>query len=475
MLQRPSIIALFVAFILGFVTQTQAQLLVKTQTFYGSKAMNKARRDLGVSLVNKPNGVIYRLRIEQNYPDLHRPQQMEGWEAPISVATEDGYMMLLHKEEGFYAHKYWCLLYDKEQKLIHAFDLCAIGDQSDCEITDIRYNQKQLIWNFSCITYASSLNNKCNRLFCFDVEKEQLLWKSQYLTSRDIFTFDDDYIYSGYGFTDEPDFVYLIDRKNGLTLTQCAVESAPQYMELTREGLFVQDYRDNGYLFRVIDGAAIKVTGDNVRLREGPSTHATIYSYNRQKPTYPVNGDVFEQLGESGDFNKVKVNGKSLYISKQFSAPYVLPHFDTSNQPKAGVKAWIGRDENNEVYFEVYDMDKFTEAVELLPEESNDLECNQVYNVSIGSPLACGVFLSPCREYGSVLFILSEDGRLFGLDMLEATADDGTPLQAIEFPMGKFAVRSLEATQKNGVTTVWAVNSEGNKKKVDSSRLQQYK
>lgn len=450
----------------------QAQTLIKTHTYYGTSSKNAAKQRLGVSLANKPNGVIHRSRVKQDYPDLQRPSSLADCEAPISESTHDGYIMLLHREIDPFNHQYWCLIYDQNKSLIRTIDLCAEGGQNNCEITDIRYDNRQVIWNFSCITNASRLNSLCNQLFCYDLNEKRLLWKSAYLTSRDVFTLDDHYIYSGYGFTDEPDFVYLIDRQSGQIITQCPIESAPCYMELTDEGLFVEDYRENGYLFKISDSNATQVTGETVRLREGPSTDAPIYSANGNGATYPLKGDIFESLGTKGDFNVIRFNDKQLYISKRFSRINMVRQNLTTELQSAGVRAWINKNEGNFANFEVFNMGQFTNAVELMPDESNDLSTGYTYRVYIDEKaIASGVFLSPCGEYGVVLFILAADGRLFALDMLEATADDGTPLQAIEIPMGNFSSITLESNQKNGSWSVWAIDINDHRKKVSVSNL----
>lgn len=61
----------------------------------------------------------------------------------------------------------------------------------------------------------------------------------------------------------------------------------------------------------------VKVMGENVRLRLGPSTTAGIYSFE-SIPIYPEKGDILPMLGQEGDWYKVRYNGQELYISKRF-------------------------------------------------------------------------------------------------------------------------------------------------------------
>lgn len=62
---------------------------------------------------------------------------------------------------------------------------------------------------------------------------------------------------------------------------------------------------------------SVKVMGENVRLRLGPSTTAAIYSFE-SIPIYPDKGDILPMLGQEGDWYKVRFNGQELYISKRF-------------------------------------------------------------------------------------------------------------------------------------------------------------
>ena len=406
---------------LAATTTLDAQALVKVQTYRGEKPYQELR----ITNVNKPNGNIYRLRVEQNYPDLPRPERYRDWKSNISVKIDGGYMMLVQNERSYYDYDIVCLFYNGEQRLVKELDLCALADKHDCEVCDIRYDNGQLFYNLSCITYSSSLNGLCNKLYCVDVEQGRLLWSSRYLTSRDIFTLDDRYVYTGYGFTDEPDFIYLLDRSTGIVLTECPISSAHEYMQLTPEGLYVEDYNNQGYLFRVVEGNAVKVTGTGVRLRRGPSTSAEIYRNASGATVYPYYGDVLESWGEEGDFNKVRFDNQWLYISKLYTTANVMPRYDSQVLRQAGVRAWTGR-EDDVVHLEVYDQRQFRQLVGLSATDPCALQQGRVYDLRVDSPLASCVFLSRYGRSGLALFVLSEDQRLFVCDLSSAAIDEGS-------------------------------------------------
>lgn len=66
-------------------------------------------------------------------------------------------------------------------------------------------------------------------------------------------------------------------------------------------------------------GDYVKVTGTHVRLRHSASLQGKIYSNANGVPIYPDKGALLQYTGERGDFYQVNYQGRTLYISKQFS------------------------------------------------------------------------------------------------------------------------------------------------------------
>jgi hypothetical protein len=77
------------------------------------------------------------------------------------------------------------------------------------------------------------------------------LWRSQPLVcNANNFVIINDVIICGYGFTAEPDFLYLIDKTTGEILQQIKVKTAPEYLIQKDNKLYVRTY-DRDYLFEV--------------------------------------------------------------------------------------------------------------------------------------------------------------------------------------------------------------------------------
>ncbi len=60
-------------------------------------------------------------------------------------------------------------------------------------------------------------------------------------------------IVSGYGFTAEDDFLYLLDRRTGKVLDRLPVPSAPEVIKLRGDRLYVRTY-DRQVVGRIVRG-----------------------------------------------------------------------------------------------------------------------------------------------------------------------------------------------------------------------------
>jgi hypothetical protein len=85
-----------------------------------------------------------------------------------------------------------------------------------------------------------------------DLETSRPLWRSPALVANArTFVVTGDLIVSGYGFTAEPDFLYLLDRRTGKVLDRLAVPSAPEVIKLRGDRLHVRTY-DRQIVARIV-------------------------------------------------------------------------------------------------------------------------------------------------------------------------------------------------------------------------------
>ncbi|MEZ4452016.1 MAG: hypothetical protein R3B09_21310 [Nannocystaceae bacterium] len=98
-------------------------------------------------------------------------------------------------------------------------------------------------------TYAASSKGHNAYLSAIDLATSELLWRSEPLVANALsFVIRGPAIITGYGFTAEPDFMYVVDRRDGATASKVPVKSGPD-MILEKDGqLFVRTY-DRDYVF----------------------------------------------------------------------------------------------------------------------------------------------------------------------------------------------------------------------------------
>jgi hypothetical protein len=99
--------------------------------------------------------------------------------------------------------------------------------------------------------YASEIGGKTGYLAALDAKTGKLLWQAGARVANCYnLAVNDDCIVCGYGFTREPDHLFVIDKKTGRTLQKLAVKSAPEHLSIEGDQLFVRCY-DTDYVFKV--------------------------------------------------------------------------------------------------------------------------------------------------------------------------------------------------------------------------------
>ncbi|MBD3370162.1 hypothetical protein GF402_07355 [Candidatus Fermentibacteria bacterium] len=101
-------------------------------------------------------------------------------------------------------------------------------------------------------TYAESSEGLNGYITALDLDDMSIVWRSEPLVcNSENFVIIGDTIVSGYGFTDEPDYIYLTNRLTGEVYHRIRVSSAPEHLVFEDESLFVRCY-DTDYVLEVI-------------------------------------------------------------------------------------------------------------------------------------------------------------------------------------------------------------------------------
>lgn len=100
-------------------------------------------------------------------------------------------------------------------------------------------------------TYAKSAPSNAY-IVAINLEDYSIIWKSQPLVCNSLnFEIVDDIIFCGYGFTEEADYLYQLDRITGCILEKTELKSKPDYIICVGDTLSVRTYNTD-YVFEIL-------------------------------------------------------------------------------------------------------------------------------------------------------------------------------------------------------------------------------
>lgn len=146
-------------------------------------------------------------------------------------------------------------------KLTNGYDFSNYSLAPNNIESDLDFVNQSLTWvkqegnilyvSHSHNTYAKSSHGMNGYLTAINTDNNQILWRSQSLVcNARNFEIINEVIICGYGFTAEPDFIYLIDKNNGKILQQINLKTAPDYIIRKGDKLYVRTY-DTDYVFAI--------------------------------------------------------------------------------------------------------------------------------------------------------------------------------------------------------------------------------
>lgn len=178
--------------------------------------------------------------------------------APIAYrgATLDGAVRQSGRVFLVYEGRYLVGAEARTQALRYAFDFGTFTqppNRGEFEpLTWAREAGGVLYVSNSHLTYASQTKGRNAYLSAIDLGTKKTLWRSPALVANArTFVVTGDLIVAGYGFTAEPDFLYLLDRRTGKVLHRLGVPSAPEIIKLRDGRLHVRTY-DRQVVARIV-------------------------------------------------------------------------------------------------------------------------------------------------------------------------------------------------------------------------------
>lgn len=194
----------------------------------------------------------------------HVPTQYAGFDLRLAIADPEQPIFGYAGGMGGLA----LVVTQRSQAVLGAFDLSAWQRAPNPRSGEAAYTEAEVFWaevvddvlylSTAHRTYAKSSRGMNAFVSAIDLPSGQLRWRSAPLVANSRnFVIHGGYLFTGYGFTAEPDFVYVLDRRDGTEVSRTKVASGPDLF-FERDGqLLVRTY-DRDYVFDIRAGGASK-------------------------------------------------------------------------------------------------------------------------------------------------------------------------------------------------------------------------
>ena len=143
-------------------------------------------------------------------------------------------------------------------EIMYAIDFSDISvPQRADEHTDISVSEVQIENNvlYACLshpTYSEYSKGYNAYLVAIDLKTCNLKWITKPLTCNSTFCIYKNVIFTGYGFTNENDYIYVVDKESGDCISSIRLEKAPEYFSVIGDTLYVKTY-DRDYSFLIVE------------------------------------------------------------------------------------------------------------------------------------------------------------------------------------------------------------------------------
>ncbi|MEX1365136.1 MAG: hypothetical protein AB1Z98_18550 [Nannocystaceae bacterium] len=171
---------------------------------------------------------------------------------PIAEAIDDGaHSIAIHAAGG--SDRHHLVVRDAAGSILSALDFSTFASTPADDPAESMFIGQEIQWAqvrdgvlFACTyhrTYAKSSGGLNAFITALELRTGDLLWQSAPLVcnSRN-FLVRDGWIVTGYGFTAEPDFLYVLDAKTGEIASKTKVKSGPELIFEKDGQLFVRTY-----------------------------------------------------------------------------------------------------------------------------------------------------------------------------------------------------------------------------------------
>ncbi len=172
------------------------------------------------------------------------PETYQG--VPLDGAVvQPGGFLLIYGRDGLTAR--YVVSVSKKGVIRHAFDFVRFwhspGGGMPQQVAWAQQAGGVLYIETTHLGYASTSKGRNAYLTAIDIATGRILWRTPGLVANaQTFVVTGNLIVTGYGFTAEPDFLYLVDRRTGRVRDRLAVPSGPEQIVLKDGRLKVRTY-----------------------------------------------------------------------------------------------------------------------------------------------------------------------------------------------------------------------------------------
>ncbi|MBL8413629.1 MAG: toll/interleukin-1 receptor domain-containing protein [Propionivibrio sp.] len=216
--------------------------------------------------------------LERPTYEVPNPFRQLAGNLPASVPTTLNGLMVVKVIRGeplfaiyganFSEGRYLLAIDPKTGKQLFAFDFSLYEWPQDFERKDKQFIQMSTNWAqlegniiyvaHSHSTYARSSKGYNAYITAIRVPENRILWRSQPLVcNARNFLIREDAIICGYGFTGEPDFLYVLNKADGRVVQRVPVKSGPDDLVLRADRLYVRTYNTD-YVFGFVTAGETK-------------------------------------------------------------------------------------------------------------------------------------------------------------------------------------------------------------------------
>lgn len=179
-------------------------------------------------------------------PPAWAPDRFRGYDLQFAIRQPPRTVFLVYGRDGS-SGRVLVAASAHAKRLRYAFDLVNFAQPPNGgwfeQVMWARERDGVLYVETAHLTFASATRGRNAYVSAIDLKTRKTLWRSPALVAN-AFTFvlAGGAIVAGYGFTQEPDYLYLLDRNNGRVLDRLPLPTAPEIIKLRGDRLHVRTY-----------------------------------------------------------------------------------------------------------------------------------------------------------------------------------------------------------------------------------------